>query len=72
MPKDRNAEPNQCILMFNGCRKHAPAEQARVQRGMIRYVILVVDCSAAMMEVDFKPSRFAAAVELVRVSCVLF
>lgn len=47
-------------------RKHAPAQQARVQRGMIRYVILVVDCSTAMTEVDFKPSRFAAAVELVR------
>lgn len=47
-------------------RKHAVVEQACVQRGMIRYVILVVDCSAAMKEVDFKPSRFAAAVELVR------
>ena len=44
-------------------------DQERVQRGMIRYVVLVVDCSAAMKELDFKPSRFAAAVELVRVRC---
>ena len=56
-------------VLFVLCRKHVVADQERVQRGMIRYVVLVVDCSAAMKELDFKPSRFAAAVELVRVRC---
>ncbi|GAQ91083.1 putative von Willebrand factor type A [Klebsormidium nitens] len=48
-------------------RRHLAAPAARIRRGMIRYLVLVVDLSRAAAEVDFHPSRMAVVAALVEV-----
>ena len=41
------------------------SQQARIRRGMIRYMQLVVDLSSAASASDFRPTRLAVMVEAV-------